>query len=51
LQVFVPIETIIGTLPKWCCRSIWLEGGSLEGIGEVVSVRKVEWIIVEMMGD
>jgi len=48
LEIFVPEETVVGTLPKWegCA---WFSRIALECVCEVVSVGKVEWIIVEMI--
>jgi len=48
LEMFVPEEAVIGTLPEGDCG----RGGgdvTVDGIGEIVGVGKVEWIRVEML--
>jgi hypothetical protein len=49
LEMFVPEEAVIGTLPEWDCRC--RRGHvAVECVGEIVGVGKVEWIRVEMLG-
>jgi hypothetical protein len=54
LEVFVPEKTVVGTLPEggcgWRCLGS-LRGISVERVGEVVSIGKVERAGIKVFGD
>ena len=47
----IPVKPVVGALPEgrvWC---VLLQSIKLERVCEVVRIRKVKGVVVEMMGD